>query len=293
MSDNLRGAVWILASCLAATVMVIGVRGLAADMHSMQIAFARSVIGLAIVLPIVAARGRAHFRTRRWRLHLVRGLMGVVALNCGFYAISQLPLATVTVIFFTAPLFVTLFAVPLLGETVGWRRWSATGVGFLGTMVVIQPGSAGFEPTMLFAVLSSLMFALILIMGKKLSTTESPHTMMLYAGAIMSVGCLPPALIVWSPPSPVEILLMLVVAVFGTLRSYTDIRGYATGEASFVAPFQYVRIILAAVAGYVLFFEVPDANALAGASVIIASTLYIAQRERRMGRAVGARALDE
>ncbi len=293
MSDNLRGAVWILGSCLAATVMVIGVRGLAGDMHSMQIAFARSVVGLAIILPIVASRGRAHFRTRRWRLHLVRGLIGVGAINFGFYAISRLPLATVTVIFFSAPLFVTVLAIPLLRETVGWRRWSATGVGFLGTMIVIRPGAAGFEPVMLFAVLSSLMFAFILIMGKKLSTTESPHTMMLYSGGIMSLGCLVPALAVWSPPSPMALLLMLVVGVFGTLRSYTDIRGYATGEASFVAPFQYVRIILAAIAGYLLFFEVPQANALIGAAAIIASTLYSAQRERRIGRAVGVRALDE
>ncbi|MFQ5785325.1 MAG: DMT family transporter [Alphaproteobacteria bacterium] len=292
MSDNLRGGLWILLSCLAATMMTVGVRALSVEMQSMEIAFARSLVGLMLVLPVVVARGSARLRTKRWKLHLLRGVLGVVALNCGFYALTKLPLATVTVLFFTAPLFVTIFARSLLGERVGWRRWAATAVGFLGTLVVMQPGTAGFHPVMMVAVGSSVIFALVLIIGKKLSTTESPYTMMLYAGVIMSLGCLPPALAVWRTPSPVALLLMLMVGAFGALRSYFDIRGYATGEASFVASFQYTRIILAAAAGFVFFAETPEGNALFGAAIIIASTLYIAQRERRLGRAATARTLD-
>jgi len=286
MTDNLRGAGWILLSSAAATAMTIGVRALAeADIASMQTAFARSAVGLALILPIALGRGAWPLSFKRWKLHLLRGLLGVGAINAGFYAVSTLPLATVTVIFFTAPLFVTIFAGPLLGERVGWRRWSATGIGFLGTLVVMGPGTPAFEPAMLVAAASSVMFALILIIGKKLSTTESPYTMMLYASTIMTIGTLPPALVAWRPPGAYELGLMALVGAIGTFRTYFDIRGYATGEASFVAPFQYTRIVLAAAAGYALFAEVPNRNALAGAAVIIASTLYIAHRERRRGRA--------
>jgi drug/metabolite transporter (DMT)-like permease len=276
-------------SSLLATVMTIGVRELTDTIPSMEVALARSVVGLAILLPLIAVRRGASLATKRLPLHVARGLLGVVAINCGFYALSQLPLATVTVLFFTAPLFVTIFAVPLLGEEVGWRRWAATAAGFVGALVVIRPGAGEFDPVMLVPVASSLLFALILIMGKKLSTTETPYTMMLYAGIVMTIGCLPPALAVWTPPTPTDLLLMAMVGLFGTARSYTDIRGYAVGEASFVAPFQYTRIVLATVAGYVLFAETPDSFAMFGAAIIIASTLYIAQREARLHRAAEAK----
>ena len=289
MTDNLRGGLFIVMSSLLATVMTIGVRDLTDTVPSMEVALARSVVGLAILLPLIAVRRGASLRTKRLPLHVVRGLLGVVAINCGFYALSQLPLATVTVLFFTAPLFVTIFAVPLLGEEVGWRRWAATAAGFVGALVVIRPGAGEFDPVMLVPVASSLLFALILIMGKKLSTTETPYTMMLYAGIVMTIGCLPPALAVWTPPTPTDLLLMAMVGLFGTARSYTDIRGYAVGEASFVAPFQYTRIVLATVAGYVLFAEMPDSFAMFGAAIIIASTLYIAQREARLHRAAEAK----
>ena len=289
MTDNLRGGLFIVMSSLLATVMTVGVRDLTDTVPSMEVALARSVVGLAILLPLIAVRRGASLRTKRLPLHVVRGLLGVVAINCGFYALSQLPLATVTVLFFTAPLFVTIFAVPLLGEEVGWRRWAATAAGFVGALVVIRPGAGEFDPVMLVPVASSLLFALILIMGKKLSTTETPYTMMLYAGIVMTIGCLPPALAVWTPPTPTDLLLMAMVGLFGTARSYTDIRGYAVGEASFVAPFQYTRIMLATVAGYVLFAEAPDAFAMFGAAIIIVSTLYIAQREARLHRAAEAK----
>jgi len=293
MTDNLRGAGWILMSSAAATAMTVGVRALAAaDIPSMETAFARSVVGLALILPIALARGGWPLSFKRWKLHLLRGLLGVGAINAGFYAVSTLPLATVTVIFFTAPLFVTIFAGPILGERVGWRRWVATGIGFLGTLIVMEPGTANFHPVMLIAATSSVMFALILVIGKKLSTTESPYTMMLYASTIMTIGSLPPALTAWRPPGMVEIGLMVLVGAIGTFRTYFDIRGYAAGEASFVAPFQYLRIVLAAAAGYFLFAELPGRGTLAGATVIIASTLYIAHRERRHGRLPRADAAD-
>ncbi|MEM7172359.1 MAG: DMT family transporter [Pseudomonadota bacterium] len=300
MSPNLRGVAWIVGSCAAGTLMSAGIKELAPLIPVFQIVFLRCLVGLVLTVPMVMFRRAGppdsqngtealgspapRWISPRWRLHLLRGALAVGAINCGYYAIAALPLATVTVLFFTAPLFITILAVPFLGEKVGWRRWSATAIGFLGALVVLwpapgEPDVLRVEAEMLVAILSSVLFAGALITGKKLSTTEAPTTMLLYSGLFTTIGALPLALSVWVTPSWQDLLLLGVVSIFATGRSYCDIRGYAAGEASFVAPFSYLRLIFMGLAGYFLFAEIPEVRALSGAVIIIGSSLYIAHRE--------------
>lgn len=267
--------------------MSVAIRGLAGEIHTAQIAFVRCIVSLLIILPMVLQQGSRAISTRRPKLHLLRGLLAVVGINCGFYSLTVMPLVTVTALFFTVPLFVTVLAVLVLGERVGWPRWAATAVGFSGTLVVVGFNPTGFDLNMLIALTSSLTFACALVVGKKLSLTEKPLTILFYFSVISSMGCLAPALVVWSAPNFGQLLLLLTVAVFATSRSYFDIRGYAMGEASFVAPFFYFRILFMGVAGYLLFAEVPQEHALVGAAVIMFSTLFIARREIREGRKSG------
>lgn len=285
MSDNLRGAAWMLASCVAATCMMLGVRGASSTLHPLQIVFCRFLVGFFLVLPFVLSRGSAAVATRRMPLLILRGLLGFVSVSMGFYCVSVLPLVTATVLFFTAPLFVTLLAIPLLGERADWRRMSATLCGFAGTAVVLGFAPGGFHPAMPVAVGSAVLFALSLIVGKRVATTERPVTIMFYFSLVTLLASAGPAVIVWQTPSTGEVLLLAVVGVFAAARVYFDIRAYAAGEASFVAPFGYFRIILVGGAGYLLFAEIPSSNALVGAALIVASTLYIAEREARRDRA--------
>ncbi len=294
LSGNFQGALWILGSCAAGTIMSVGIKELSGEIHTMQITFLRCAVGLVLILPYVlrqflkaraeAPAGSLPLISRRWPLHLLRGLFAVVAINCGYYSISVLPLATVTVIFFTAPLFVTLLAHWILRERVGWRRWTATGVGFLGALIVLKPSPTSFEPVMLLAIAASLLFAGALIAGKLLSETDRPSTILLYSSVITAVGSLPLALLVWVTPSWDTLIFLALVSVFATARMYFDIKGYAAGEVSFVAPFGYFRLLLMGLAGYLLFAEIPEASAMLGAVVIIGSSLYIAQREARLQR---------
>lgn len=291
LGGNMQGALWMLLSGFTATVMSVGIKFLDDDIHTMQITFLRCLVGFLIVFPLVTGnylrasrRGDASvaspFRlSDRWPLHVARGSLATVAINCGYYSISQIPLATVTIIFFTAPLFVTVLAVPVLGEKVGWRRWSATVVGFMGAVIALDPRAENFDLVMLVPVVSSLMFACALVIGKKLSKTEAPSTILLYTSAVTAVGSLIPALFVWVMPSAEQLLLLLGVSIFATSRTYSDVRAYAAGEASFVAPFSYLRIIFMSLAGFLFFAEVPMATAIGGGAVIIASSLYIAHRE--------------
>ena len=282
-NSNLVGAAWILVACLCTTAMTVCVRFVSADVHSSQIAFARCLFGLLIVIPAAIPVGRKVLVTRHFRLHLLRGVLAVVGVNCGFYALTTLPLVTVTALFFTAPLYVPLLAIVILGERVTWQRWVATAAGFSGALIVIGFDPAGFRPAMLAGLVAAVTLAIALVMGKKMSVDDQPVTLLLYFGIFSTIGSFPMALAVWSWPNLIELVLLIGVALFATLRSYCDIKGYASGEASFVAPFFYARIIFIGLAGYLLFAELPGQHALLGATVIIVSTFYIARREIREG----------
>ncbi|MGF1526509.1 MAG: DMT family transporter [Candidatus Competibacterales bacterium] len=156
-------------------------------------------------------------------------------------------------------------------------------VGFAGAVVFLNPTTAP-DPAMGAALTAALLYALSLIITKRLSTTESPALLMFYFGVVTSLASMPLALWMWRPPGLVDMVLLVVVAVCATARVYCDIRGFSLGEASFVGPFQYLRILLGALGAYWLFAEIPDLNTWAGAALIIASTLYIAQREWRLKR---------
>ena len=275
----------MLASCVAATGMVLGVRGASSTLHPLQIVFCRFLIGFLLVLPFLVIHFGEALASRRKPLLIARGLLGVVSVAMGFYCVSVLPLVTATVLFFTAPLFVTLLAIPMLGERLEWRRMAATVIGFAGTAIVLGFDPGGFHPAMLVAVASAFLFALSLIVGKMLAGTERPMIIMLYFTVVTLIGSALPASLVWQNPDLDEALLLAVVGVFATGRVYFDIRSYAAGEASFVAPFGYLRIILVGAAGYLAFSEIPTINAVAGAALIVLSTFYIAEREARRGRA--------
>ena len=200
-TNNVRGAVWVVGAAAIATIMSAGVHELAGSIHSAQVVFIRGVAGSLMIFSFAFVRSGYKFRTKRLKLHLIRGIIGVIAINLGFYSIMILPLATVTALFFTTPLFVTAFSVPLLGEKVGLRRASASVVGFLGALIVIGYLPEPFSIRWFAPILASTAFALTLILGKKLSTTEHPGTIVLYFAMILGVGSMPPAILVWETPT--------------------------------------------------------------------------------------------
>ncbi|MDH3690539.1 MAG: DMT family transporter [Gammaproteobacteria bacterium] len=287
MSDNLRGASWIVASSISATIMTIGIRALTPEIHSLQITSVRSVVGMIILLPLLLPRSGLNLATNRIGLHILRGVIGVISINCGYYSLTVLPLVTATALFFTTPLFVIALAPVMLGESVGWRRWTATLIGFTGTIMVVRHNPTGFDFATFTAVTASVLFALQLLIGKRLSVTERPTTIMFYFNVVLLGFSLPPAVTVWAWPTGGQLLLLTGVGVFASARTYFDIRGYASGEASFVAPFQYTRMIFMGVAGFILFAEIPRTSLLLGASLIVLCTLYIAEREARTRRGTG------
>jgi drug/metabolite transporter (DMT)-like permease len=249
-----------------------------------MLAFLRSALAVLTVIPFVWRRdgSRRPLRIEAWWLHIARGVAMTVALSAGFYAIWKLPLAVSAILFFLAPVFATGLSAIVLGEAVGPRRWGAIAAGFLGTLIILRPGFAAFEPAMIAAIASSLAFATTLVLGRVIANREGPDGVFVTSSVIVAFTTLPMALPYWELSLALWQWGALAILVLGSsLRTYADIRAYAIGDAGFIAPFTYLRLVTVGAAGYVLFGEAIDGPTWAGGAIIVASTLYIAFRERK------------
>ena len=202
---------------------------------------------------------------------------------CGFYAITHLAYADAVAISYARTLFLIPLAVLLLGETVQIRRWSATAAGFLGVLVIVRP-AGDVEPATLIAVGGALLAAGSTVAMKRLTGSERPETVLFYFGLVSTLVTLLPALAVWRQPDLPELALLVVLGATGAAGQYCMIRGLSIGETTAVIPFDYLRLLLAGVIGFLLFAEVPDVFSFAGAALIVGSTLYIALREAQLAR---------
>ncbi len=266
------------------SVMGALIKALGSDMTVIQIAFFRSMFGLVVMLPFMARAGRAAFATAHSRVHMARSLIGVTAMICGMYALTHLTLAEAVSLSFSRPLFVIVLAVLMLGEAVRWRRWTATAVGFLGVILMMRPAVAGIDPAALAAVAGSLLSAVVAVLIKRMTATESTLAIMSWFAVVSTVATLIPTLFVWQTPGWQELVLLFLVGALGVAGQNLVIFAYRAGEATAVTPFDYARLPFSGVIGFLFFAETPDNWTLAGAGVIVAATFYIARREAVLAR---------
>ena len=285
LSPNARGAIWMIGASLGFTLNSALVKALGnADFHPFQLAFLRTAIALVALLPFVWQAGPTILRSSRPSLHILRGLFGGGAVVAGFVGLTLIPLADFMALSFTTPLFIIILAVLLLGEKVRWRRWTATAVGFLGVLVMVRPGTATLELGALCALAMAFGIAVASSLVKRLPAEEAPLSMLFWFSFSATVLTAPLAAIVWRAPSLEEWVWLIVMGTLGAGAQFLIIRAYKVGEATFVAPFDYSKLLIAGIVGYLAFHEVPDGWTLAGAAIIVAATLYIARREARLGR---------
>lgn len=278
---NVQGALWTVLSAVLFSAMMALAKILGERFDSMQLAFFRTLTGLLFVVPLIARAGAAGFRTRRPWLHTARGLAGATATLCGFYALVHLPLADATAITFARALFLVPLAIFLLGERVGIRRLSATGAGFIGMLIMLNP-SGDLNAAALVAALGAALVALALTLIKLLARTETTLTLLFYSGIFGVVFTAIPAADAWITPTWGELALLLTMGAIGAAGQGSMIRAYSTAEATALAPFDYTRLIFAGLIGYFIFGDLPGWRSAAGAAIIAAASLYITYREARM-----------
>ncbi len=274
-----RGALWMFLGVTGLSFTALLVKLLGGNLHAFQIGFFRALFGLAVLLPFIMRDGGAVLRTRRLPTHIARTILGSIAMLAGFLAVTLLPLADAVALSFTKPLFVVLLAALVLREAVRWRRWSATAVGFVGVLIMVRPGAAGFDPAIAIALLSAFAAGGAWTFIKSLSGTEAPVTMLSWFAIISSVVTLAAAVPVWQTPTTVELLILLGMGALGVGGQAAIIRAFRVADASAVAPLDYLRLPIAGGLAFIVFAELPSIQNLIGAVVIIASTIYIARRE--------------
>lgn len=274
-----RGALWMVLSCVFFAAMSALVRFLAGELHPFELAFFRNAFGLLFVLPWFWRSTLASFATTRIRLYGFRAMMSTGAMLCWFTALTMLPIAEVTALSFTAPLFATIGAAIFLGEVVRIRRWGATLIGFAGAMVILRPGIDAIDFAVFLVLTASAFIAVSILCVKSASKTDSAHVIVFYAAVLMTPLSLVPALFFWTAPAPETWAWLAVMGLMATLAHICLNRAFALADVTAVLPFDFFRLIFVAILGLVLFGEQPDIWLWMGSAVIFCSTLYIAHRE--------------
>jgi drug/metabolite transporter (DMT)-like permease len=255
------------------------------EQHPFEVAFFRNLFGLVFLSPFFMRHGFHVLRTQRLPLHAARGAVHVAAMLMFFLAVPVTPLGTIAALSFTAPLFVTIGAVLVLGEVVRIRRIVALIAGFAGALVIIRPGMAALEPGTLLVLGSSAVWAAAMILIKLLSRTESSLTMTAYMAVFLTPLSFIAAVFVWQWPTLEEIGWFALMGSFGTLSHLCLAQAFREADASVVLPVDFLRLIWASVLGYLLFNEIPVLYVWIGGTIIFASTLYLAYREAKVARA--------
>jgi drug/metabolite transporter (DMT)-like permease len=233
---------------------------------------------------VLPKKSHKAFRTTHFYGHFLRGALGVAGMVAGFYATTRLALTDSTAISFTAPLFMIVTAIFLLGERVRWRRGLATLAGFIGVLVMVRPDSGTLDLAAVVGLLAALLAALSTTLIKRLSSTEEALTILVYFGLFSSILTAVPAYFVWRPLTGDALALLGLVGILGAVGQFCQVRAYAAGELMAIAPIDYSRLIFAGIMGFLLFAELPDRYSLVGATIIVGSTLYIAYRETHLSR---------
>ncbi|HSG88075.1 MAG TPA: DMT family transporter [Pseudomonadales bacterium] len=300
LPGNVRGALWLLLSSVLFSVMALAAKLAGSDweidgellapaLPSIEVTFFRSAATLLTTLPFVLRSGRRAVVSQRPLLAILRGCLGAGGMLCNFHALIHLPLATAISIQFARPLFVLVLAALVLHEWVSARRTSVALVGFVGVLVIVRPGPT-MDPAALIAVGGGALLAGSIILLRILSRDDDTVSLLFYSGVAGTLFTLVPALLAWRWPTLAQWGLIAVIAVFGVAGQSCFMKGYAAGEASAMAPFDYSRLIFATLWGYLVFGNLPDAWTWAGSAILIGATWYALRLQREEAATASRRA---
>lgn len=275
-----QGVVWMVCLVLISNINDILMKLMGERLAGLEVAFFRCFFSLISLLPFLIFKRVNLFKIANHKPHIIRGVLGVMAIICCCYSVINLPLTQVTTISFTHPLFVMLLALFLLRERVSLHRWGAAMVGFGGIIITMFEGSQ-FTLNSLVFIGAMLLFALQDIIIKNMVVAEEKLVMLFYFALITTVLSFIPALWVWKAPTLYELGFLFLLGIGANLIQVFVFLAYNATEVSALAPFRYVELLFSATFSYLIFGEVISQNIFAGAVLIIPSTLYIVYSEIR------------
>ncbi|HXC29382.1 MAG TPA: DMT family transporter [Stellaceae bacterium] len=269
---------------VASTVVFAGVNALVklevARYPVGEVAFYRALFALvAAAVMILPRTGFAVFRTRRYLAHLQRGVSQFGSMTCMFFAFSLMSLGSAVAISFAAPLFTTLLSIVILKERVGIHRWSALIVGFVGVIIVTEPGRGTFQLGALFALANAVLISSVAVAIRRMSATESTETLTIYQMMVITVCTLTLLPFGFKPPTWLDAGALALAGLGNGVAQYWWTRSLSLAPPSAVVPFNYLSLVWATLLGFAIWGDVPTPHLLVGAVVVVCSGLYILWRE--------------
>jgi drug/metabolite transporter (DMT)-like permease len=272
-----------LASVVVFAAMTVCIKYLGSDIPAGQTIFVRGLISVVVLALIARSTAGLHLlKTRNWRSHALRSIAGTISMFCLFAAVSMIPLADLTAISFTAPLFLTVLAMVFLGERIHRFRWAALGIGFLGVLITIGPHLSfthGVSAGVLVALANAAFSAIAMVFLRSMSSGEHAITITFYFSLTFMVCAALTALQGWPTPTPLQWLLIVCAGLFGVFGQLLMTYSYRYAEASTIAPLDYSNMIMAILLGYLFFDEIPALSVWLGAPLILGAGLLILWRE--------------
>ncbi len=280
-AGNLRGTGWMVLTGLFFVGVTGIVRHLGTDMSPVQAAFIRYGFGFILMIPIFLRLETVRLPKRIVGLHVSRGLLHGMGVTLWFFAMARIPIAEVTALGFTAPIFTTIGAALFLGEKMHLRRIGAVLVGFGGTLIILRPGFEAVSIGALAQVAAAPVFAGSFLIAKKLTETQSSMSIVAFLSIIVTLLLLPPALLSWRTPTWTELGLLFLVASLATAGHLSLTQAFKSAEITVTQPAQFLQLVWATLLGLLVFGEQPVLWTWVGGAVIVISATYIAHRETR------------
>ncbi|MEM7343117.1 MAG: DMT family transporter, partial [Chloroflexota bacterium] len=294
----MRGIGFILVAMMVLPIQDVIIKLISGGYPVHQIVFVRSIFALFLILLLAKFEGGFQLlKTQQPLWQLGRGFLLFLAYTTYYLALAALPLGDVIALFFSSPLFVTALSIPMLGEWVGWRRWAAVVVGFVGVIIVLRPGLGIIEPAAILALFASLFYSFTVILTRHVGKTDSGTSMVFYSTLVyiacsavigVSIGfrefpindhpSLQFLLRPWTTPASFDLMLIALVAGTFTIGFYCLSQAYRFAPPALIAPFEYLSLPLGILLGYLIWGDVPDIYMIVGTIFIIGSGLYVLKR---------------
>ena len=301
MSTNLQGISFLMLAMFVFSLQDIAIKWIGGDYPVLEIVIVRNLVALPCTLALFRLEGRRGWpTTQRYKLEYVRGLLLFVSFTTYMMGLAAIPLADVGAIRNSAPLLITFLSVVWLGEKVGPRRWLSLFIGFIGVLIIIRPGATTFNIGSVFILLTTLTYALNVMVTRQLRTTDSSATMAYYSTLVylvaaivltplsIFIGEIPNAhpsiaflLRAWTMPTLLDVLIMAGLGLIWASGMYLIARAYSLAEASTAAPFEYVALLFSIFWGFAIWGEIPSLATWIGAFLTVGSGLYILYREQK------------
>ena len=255
------------------------VRHLGANMPAVEAALIRYVFGLIFLIPMIIRFPWRELSRNRLTLYSLRGLAHGAGVMLWFYAMARIPIAEITAVGYTTPIFTAVGAVLIFRERIHARRFGAILVGFIGMLVILRPGLEVVQAGSLAQVVAALCFAVSYLFTKKLTYSESPTNILVMLSIVCTLVLLPGGIMQWRDPTATELFWLALTALFATCGHYAMTRSFAAAPLTVTQPFSFLQLVWAVAFGFLLFGEIPDIWVITGGLIILCAVTYLTYRE--------------